>query len=91
MMQFMDQSTESGGLSSQIDALERSVPATGGGEKPTGAGSTNGTTSVLVAPNPNESQFISLWGAIRNVFAQTAKLERLKADKRRTHRDCYAR
>jgi hypothetical protein len=84
MMQFMDQSTESGGLSSQIDALERSVPSTGAGESPTGAGPNNGTTSVLVAPNPNESQSISLWGAIRNVFAQTAKLERLKTDERRT-------
>jgi small-conductance mechanosensitive channel len=84
MMQFIDQSTESGGLSSQIDALERSVPAAEAGEKPTGVGQNNGTTSVVVAPNPNEAQPTSLWGAIRNVFAQTAKLERLKADERRT-------
>jgi len=84
MMQFMDQSTESGGLSSQIDALEQSVPTAEGGDKPTGAGPNNGTTSVVVAPNPNEAQPTSLWGAIRNVFAQTAKLERLNADERRT-------
>jgi small-conductance mechanosensitive channel len=85
MMQFIEQSAEPEGLTSQIDALERSVPGVAGANKQaTEVGQTSAGTPIVVAPSARDLGSTSIWGTLRTLFGLTDKLQGLKQQERQT-------
>jgi len=81
MMQFINQSAEPGGLASQIDALERSVPEVV--NKQLSAGEQTNQPPAITAKT-GELQATSIWGTIHALFDTTDKLGRLRDQQRQT-------
>jgi small-conductance mechanosensitive channel len=73
LLQFLGGSAEPGGLASQIDALERSVPTALATENSLAGSSNNGLSAALEASG-RQSQPTGIWGILRELFRLSGKL-----------------
>jgi len=83
MLQFMGGAVEPGGLASEIDALERSVPETqprgktAGNSSPAGGGA-DATAAV------SHPESLGIWGSLSEIFSLSHKISMIDDARRRT-------
>jgi small-conductance mechanosensitive channel len=84
IMQFLGGTPEPGGLSSQIEALQRSVPIAFTNESQPGATSSNAAVAVTAGPSARSSGPIGFWGIMRELAALSSKLQAIGNNIRET-------
>ena len=83
LLQFIGGTAEPGSLSSQIEALERSVPSVLTGDAPTGSTSSTASSSAS-ATAERDYQPSGIWGILRELFGLSQKLDAIKENVRQT-------
>lgn len=75
ILQFLGGAAEPGGLSSHIEALERSVALAVTNDNQTGANSSNAARAVTAAASARASGPIGIWGIVRELAELSSKLQ----------------
>ena len=86
LLQFIGGAAEPGGLSSQIEALERSVPSVLTGDTQTAPHSASSAASSTAPMAPDRSvQPTGIWGILQELFGLSKKLDAIKENTRQTN------
>jgi small-conductance mechanosensitive channel len=84
ILQFLGGTTEPGGLSSQIEALQRSVPIAFTNESQAGMNSSKAAGVATAGASARGSGPIAIWGIVRELAALSSKLEAIGNNIRET-------
>jgi small-conductance mechanosensitive channel len=84
ILQFLGGTAEPGGLSSQIEALERSVPIALTNQSYAGATPSNAAGVVTAGASARGSGPIGIWGIVRELAALSSKLQAIGNNIRET-------